>query len=156
MAGCVQPIPVPLCCSFLCTPFPCFSVVLLHGLQSFRKQSSTPAWSPQCATVWISALVWSSPEVAEKYLLHHGICSVDTHYGTWSTSSLSFFSDLGVCKILSHFSCYSLTQLLHSIFYRFLNILSEMSHLLFLTFPALPLLLWYFIIMFSPRHHHLG
>ena len=62
------------------------------GYSFFRAYSPMPAWGPPWAAAWVSAPVWSSPWAAEKSLLQPL-----EHFLP------SFFSLLGVRRVVSHF-----------------------------------------------------
>jgi len=87
------------------------------------------------------ALAWGPPQAAGRYLLHHGLpwaagrqpayhglvhglqgnfCS-----GAWGTSSLSFLTNLVVCKGFSPILLIPVSQLLCSVLYPFFNMLSR-------------------------------
>lgn len=66
---------------------------------SFREYLSAVAWDAPCTAVWIYLLqhgfLWAQPL--------HGL-QENLYFGIWSIPSLSFFTDLGVCRIVSHTS----------------------------------------------------
>lgn len=95
--GCSQSIAASLCRSFLLTPLPCSSM-----------------GCPQATVVWISAPV-------------RAFCGLQGNpCSAWSTSSPSSFSDLVVCRTVSHF--FSLFFCLSGGFCPFLNRLSPRCH----------------------------
>jgi len=73
---------------------------------------------------------WVLPGLQGDSLPHHGLHRLQGNLcsGAWSTSSPSFFTDVGVCRVVSHtysqFSVWLQLQL-HSNFFPFLNLLSE-------------------------------
>lgn len=67
---------------------------------SFRAHPPALAWGPPPAAVRISALLWSSMESLLPCGLLQGLQG-NLHSGTWTTSSPSLFTDLGVCRSVS-------------------------------------------------------
>jgi len=76
----------------------------LHGVTASFTHSPAPAWGPfhgllmdLCSTVDLHGLQGDSlPHHGLLHGLQGNLCS-----STWSTSSSSFFTDLGVCRIVS-------------------------------------------------------
>ena len=143
--GCGQFVTFRFCHSSLLTLFPAPAWGCSHGLQSFRinllqrglspghssfkAYPPAPPWCHPWAAVWISVPAWSSPQAAGKYLLHRGLShgqQGNIWSGTWSTS-LAFFSDLGVHTIVSH-TLFFLTPHCHAAFCPFRNTFSERRH----------------------------
>lgn len=133
-----------------CGSFPWVSVLhelLQCGWGILLQEETVPVWCPYKVT---GASTWGlhglQPLSGLIYLLCHGVLhglQGDNlhHYGlhhglqgnlcsrAWTTSSPSFFTDLGVCKVVC-LTCIltSLSQLLlGSIFFLFLNMSSHMS-----------------------------
>lgn len=100
MEACGQCITVP-CSSFLLGLFPFSSM----GPPQSSKMNLLQIFRLECLQAYSPALMWDCPQAAGKYPLYHGpfhqwqanLCS-----SPWGTSSLSFFSDLSVCRIASH------------------------------------------------------
>jgi len=87
-----------------------------------------PVWGPPRGCRWISAPLWTSMG-CRTCLPHHGLlhglqdnlCS-----GAQSTSSPSFFTDLGVCRVVSHiFFLLSPVTVAQILFPPFLNTLPQ-------------------------------
>lgn len=114
-----------LCCSFILTLFPFSSLGPLHGLQSFmhcssvslsmgcrtnpfqhevstscncfRKSLPALVWGPPQDAVWISAVIWSSPWAAGRYLPPYGLFHrLQGNLYSGARSISSFFSELAV------------------------------------------------------------
>ena len=111
-------------------PGACSSMGFPQG-HSLLRASTCSGVGSSTGCRWISAPLQTLHGLQGHSLPHHGLhhglqgnlCS-----GTWSTSSPSFFPDLGVCRVVSLTSSHPSLQLqllLRRNFFPFLNMLSQ-------------------------------
>jgi len=105
-------------------------VPALHGVMASFRHPLAPAWGPFhglqvdiCSTVDLYGLQgYSLPHRG----LHHRLQGISLCFSIWSTSSPSFFTDLGVCRVVSLTSPHSSLSTDTSLEFFFpLNMLSQ-------------------------------
>ena len=105
------------------------SKLLQHGSPTGAAppRPPAPAWAPPWAAAWRSAPCGTHGLQGDS-LLHQGpLHRPQGNFvsSTWSTSSPSFFTDLGTCKAVSHSSLSQLLLCSRFFFSPFLNLLSQ-------------------------------